>query len=105
MPSPPRDTDTGTRQPNKDQQDGLEGQISDAVRGSVLGFWRTFREVGAAPRCNLYGADLTRAHLRKANLTGAKGLAPPQLAYANGDETTQLPAGLHRPPQWTSREL
>ncbi len=45
-------------------------------------------------------ADLAGAHLEKADLTGVEGLWTDQVAAAEGDEFTRLPAGVARPKWW-----
>ena len=45
--------------------------------------------------------NLWQANLQGANLQGAKGLTHEQLEQAIGDDTTELPEGLHRPASWT----
>jgi uncharacterized protein YjbI with pentapeptide repeats len=47
-----------------------------------------------------FGANLTEANFEGANLTKATGLTVDQLNATDGDETTQLPAGLHHPERW-----
>lgn len=51
-------------------------------------------------RADLLGADLRDAQLGGADLRGALFVTPPQLAAAQGDGSTRLPAGLDRPAHW-----
>lgn len=51
-------------------------------------------------RADLLGADLRDALLAGADLRGALFVTPPQLAAAQGDGSTRLPAGLDRPAHW-----
>jgi hypothetical protein len=50
-------------------------------------------------RATFYGSDLTDANFEGADLTDV-GLTQDQLNVTDGDETTKLPAELHRPEQW-----
>ena len=52
---------------------------------------------------SLAQTDLTLARLEGADLSGALGLAQPQLDRACGDTATQLPKGLVRPTGWPCR--
>jgi hypothetical protein len=59
-------------------------------------------------RADLAEADLDQANLKNAilwgaNLTTTSGLTLDQLNDANGDETTQLAAGLHHPERWRKK--
>jgi len=49
---------------------------------------------------DLLGADLRGARLHGADLTAALFVTPPQVASAQGDATTRLPAGLEPPAHW-----
>ncbi len=53
-------------------------------------------------RADVIGADFRAADLRGADLSAALFLTQPQAAAAVGDAATRLPAGLDRPPHWTS---
>ena len=48
----------------------------------------------------LCGTDLNRANLSGAQLAWAIGLTWTQIGSAIGDETTELPDGIQRPPEW-----
>ncbi len=49
---------------------------------------------------HLERANLWEAHLERAELGGTEGLTDEQIALANGDAHTELPAGIARPPNW-----
>jgi Pentapeptide repeats (8 copies) len=53
---------------------------------------------------NLEGADLQGANLQGADLQEARNLTQEQLDAAEGDDRTQLPAGLTRPARWSKAE-
>lgn len=94
-------------------RDGVDGRQPDRCGAELMGAklaGADFR--GASLRgAYLIGADLHRkdlrgTHLRGADLRGAQldeaaFLTQPQLAAANGDPTTSIPAALSRPDHWT----
>ena len=75
--------------------------LADAdLRGALL-LAADLRGVVLA-RTDLLGADLRDADLSGADVSSSLFLTQPQLNSARGSAATLLPAGLRRPPAWTS---